>query len=283
MKFGLMTLIWGSTYLWIKLAVQEIGPFTLVSLRTVFAISGILILVLKQRTSILIRRRWPIFLFLGVINMGLPFVLTSWAGKIIPSGLSAILNSTIPLWTILIASALLPEERFTASRLIGVVFGFGGVIVLMSNRLSGELGAYQLGMLAMLVSALLYAVSSILIRLKAKGIPAEALSFGQLLFAWLAVTPGAVLFEAPFQFPTQVVTWAAVIFLGLFASGLSLVLYFSLLHEIGPTRTAMGSYIQPLISVALGALVLGEQLDWRMVLGGMMIIAGVWWVNKRRK
>ena len=85
------------------------------------------------------------------------------------------------------------------------------------------------------------------------------------------------------RLPAQAVTWVAVFFLGIMASGLSLVLYFSLLHEIGATRTATASYLQPLIGVALGAVFLAEQLDWRMLAGGVMILAGVWWVNKRKK
>lgn len=282
-KFGLMSLIWGSTYLWTKLAVQEIGPFTLVSFRTLLAIICLALVLWQQRTPIKFRRRWPIYLFLGTVTMGLPFVLAAWAGTVIPSSLSAILNSTNPFWTVLIASFFLPEERLTINRLVGLALGFTGVVVLMSDRLMVGVGNFQLGMLAMLFAAVCYAVSAVVVRLKTRGIPPTALTIGELIFAWLLVTPGAFIFEAPVRLPAQAVTWAAVFFLGIMASGLSLVLYFSLLHEIGATRTATASYLQPLIGVALGAVFLAEQLDWRMLAGGVMILAGVWWVNKRKK
>lgn len=282
-RFVALGLIWGSSFLWIKIALQDIGPFTLVAFRIFFAFLGTLVLVLVKRISLPLGKNLGIYFFLGLFNMAVPFVLISWAEKFIPSGLAAILNSSMPLWTLLIAAFWLPEERLTPARVFGLLLGFAGVVVLMSNQLGEGFGGYQLGILAMLASALSYALSSVFTRLKSKGISSEALTFGQLIFAYLVVMPGAVGLEAPFRFPSSGLTWLAVIWLGLLGSCVALVLYFSMLHDVGPTRTSMATYIFPLVGVLLGTIFLGEQPDWRLLVGGLMIIAGVWWVNKRKK
>lgn len=282
-RFILLGLIWGSSYLWIKLALKEVGPFTLVFLRVLFGFIGVFFIMLRQKTQVPWRKRWKFFVLLGVFNLAMPFFLISWAEKYITSGVVSVLGSIMPLWTVLLVAIFLPEERLTAARWGGVLLGFAGVVVLMSDQL-GELGSdSQLGILAILASSLLYALSAVLIRLRAKNISSDALTFGQLLVAWFAVMPGVFLTEAPFNLPQLPLTWISLLWLGFLGSCLALVIYFAMLHEIGPARTVQIVYVQPLIGVALGALFLGEALDWRLVVGGVMILLGVWWVNRRSK
>jgi drug/metabolite transporter (DMT)-like permease len=159
-KFIALGLIWGSSFLWIKIAVEEIGPFTLVSFRVLFALLGILAVVAYRRTTLPGKNWWPAFIILGLFNIAVPFVLISWAEQRIPSGIASIVNSTIPLFTILIAPLFLKDERITADRLVGLAAGFLGVIVLMSNQIESGIGSYQFGLLAMLLAAILYAGSA---------------------------------------------------------------------------------------------------------------------------
>jgi drug/metabolite transporter (DMT)-like permease len=187
----------------------------------------------------------------------------------------------MPLWTLIISALLLPEEHITRRKVVGLLLGFGGVVLLVSNQLSEGLGGYQLSILAMLLSAFFYGLSTVVIKLKAEGIPPEALTMGQMLMAWLAVMPMALVVEVPFHFPLEGLTWFALAWMGILSSAIGLVVYFSMLYEIGPTRVAMTTYLLPLVGVALGAIFLGEQPDWRMLAGGLMVVAGVWWVNRR--
>lgn len=280
-RFVGLGVIWGSSFLWIKIALQEVGPFTLVTMRIFFALLGIGLIVLRAKTAVPLRRHWRLFVFLGLINMAIPFVLISWAEKSIPSGLASILNSTMPLWTLIISAVLLPEEGITRRKVAGLLLGFGGVVVLMSNQLGEGFGEYQVGILVMLLSAFFYGLSAVMIKRSGKGISSEALTLGQMLIAFLAVAPTALVVESPFTFPVLGITWLAVAWLGLLGSAIALILYFSVLYEIGPTRAVMTTYIFPLVGVALGAIFLGEQPDWRMLVGGVMVVAGVWWVNRR--
>jgi len=274
-------LVWGSSFLWTKLALREIGPFTLVTIRIFLALLGIAVIMWRAKVTFPLRQKFGLFLFLGLFNMSIPFVLASWAQKSIPSGLASILNSTMPLWTLVISAALLPNERITRRKVVGLLLGFGGVVVLMSNQLGEGFGDFQVGILAMLLSAFFYGMGTVVIKLKAGGITSQALTTGQMLMAWLAVTPLTLVVEAPFRLPVEPLTWFALAWMGILGSAIGLVVYFSMLYEIGPTRAAMTTYLLPLVGVALGIIFLGEQPDWRMLAGGLMVVAGVWWVNRR--
>ena len=135
LKFILLGTIWGSSFLWIKIALQEVGPITLVVFRAGFATLGLLVVALVTRPKIRKEDIW-ILAVLAFFNVTVPFVLISWSETHISSGMASILNSTVPLFTILIAPVVLAEERLTGRRIVGLLVGFAGVIVLMSNQLS---------------------------------------------------------------------------------------------------------------------------------------------------
>ena len=282
-KFTALGLIWGSSFLWIKIAVQEIGPFTLVTFRVLFALLGILMVVAYRRPVLPRRGKWWIFLLLGIFNVAVPFVLISWAETRIPSGVASILNSTIPLFTILIAPFFIKDEKTTPGRLLGLGVGFLGVIVLMSNQIEGGIGGYQLGLGAMLAATFCYASSAVFARTQTAGMTAEVQSLGQMVAAWFFITPVSAFVEMPFTPPTQTYTWIAVVWLGILGSCVGTLLYYSLLNSVGPTRTVLVSYVFPLVGVLLGIIILHEQPDWRLILGGGLIIGGIAVVNRRNR
>jgi drug/metabolite transporter (DMT)-like permease len=281
-KFIALGLIWGSSFLWIKIAVQEIGPFTLVTFRVLFALLGILLVVAYRRSGIPARGKWWIFVLLGLFNVAVPFVLISWAETHIPSGVASILNSTVPLFTILIAPFFIKDEKITIGRLLGLGVGFLGVIVLMSNQVEGGFGGYQLGLGAMLVATFFYASSAVFARTHTAGLTPEVQSLGQMMAAWFFITPVSALVETPLTPPAQTMTWIAVAWLGILGSCVATLLYYSLLNSVGPTRTVLVSYVFPLVGVLLGILVLHEQPDWRLMVGGGLIIGGIMVVNRRK-
>ncbi len=281
-KFTALGLIWGSSFLWIKIAVQEIGPFTLVTFRVLFALLGILLVVAYRRSGLPQRGKWWIFLLLGLFNVAVPFVLISWAETRIPSGVASILNSTIPLFTILIAPLFIKDEKITIGRVLGLGVGFLGVIVLMSNQMEGGIGGYQLGLGAMLAAAFFYASSAVFARTQTAGMTPEVQSLGQMIAAWFFITPVSAIVESPLSPPVQTYTWIAVAWLGILGSCVATLIYFSLLNSVGPTRTVLVSYVFPLVGVLLGVFVLHEQPDWRLILGGGLIIGGIVVVNRRK-
>ena len=280
-KFIFLGLIWGSSFLWIKIALREVGPFTLVFFRVFFATLGLTVyfLILRRKLAL---RWWWVYAFIGFFNVAFPFVLISWAETHISSGLASILNSTVPLFTMLIASIFIKEDRLTVERVIGLVVGFLGVMVLMYNKVADQGDFQTLGIIAMLVAAGCYGVSSVFARRADKYVTPEDHSMGQMAAGLIFITPAMFIAESPFALPAIPMTWVAVAWLGLIGSFVAAVIWFGLIYEIGPSRTSMVTYMFPLVGILLGVLILGETIELHHYLGGLLILAGIYFVNSKR-
>lgn len=279
-----LALAWGSSFLWIKIAVAEIGPFTLVALRLLFGAIGLAALVLISRPAWPLRRgEWITLAVLGITNTAAPFVLISWGEQFIDSAVASVYNSTVPLFTVLIAQVVLREERFSRLRVIGVVLGFLGVVVIFAEDL---LAGVQLGLLgqgAVLMAALLYGGSAVLARRNTKQLDRRIIALVPLLVADLAVWTGVVAVESPLRLPQLSLTWMAILWLGIIGSFVAYLLYFHLVHSIGPTRAAMVTYTFPVTGLLLGALFLDERITTNLVLGSLMVLASLLVVNRARR
>lgn len=276
--FGLLGLIWGSSFLWIKIGLREIGPLTLVAFRLLFGLIGLLGVMGVRRESFP-RERHVILVYLGlsIFQTALPFVLISWGETRIDSGLAAILNGTMPLFTIVIAHFWLHDDRMTWPRLIGLIVGFVGVVVLMSRDLKPGGGVW--GQLAVLAAAISYAASTTLSRKYLRGQSPVVQSTMFLTFAtplvWLLV-PAA---ENPVRFPTHAITWIGLAWLGVLGSCLAYILFFYLLNSWGPTRASLVTYVFPVIGLILGIVFLHEHPDWRLLVGSLLVVGGIVIVN----
>jgi drug/metabolite transporter (DMT)-like permease len=278
LKFILLGLVWGSSFLWIKLALREVGPFTLVCFRATIAFLGLLVVWIIRRPVMHWRDAWK-FAIMGVFNHALPIVLISWSEQHISSGLASILNSTTPLFTILIASLVLSDERFTPRRALGLVIGFVGVLIIASNDLTGSGSTSGISILVMLAATFSYAACTVFARKQMRNISADAQSIGQMGMAVLFIIPATFIAESPLHIPTQPLTWLALVWLGLLGSAFSLLIWFSLINTVGPTKTSMSNYLLPLVGVILGMIFLNERLDWRILVGGALVILAVVIVN----
>ncbi len=281
--FWLLGGLWGTSFLWIKIAVTEVSPFMLVSFRTLFAALGLvgyLLLVRSVRIDwVQVRKQIWVFLFLGLFNIVIPFMLISWAGQHIDSGLSSILNSTMPLFTIMISPFFVSDDRFTLTKAAGLLTGFTGVVMLMYPNLGGEWNSNLAGQAAVLLAALCYGSSTVFARKKAQGLPPQMQAFLQFFMATLMIWVIMLVNERPLVFPRLPITWFALIWLGVLGSGIAYIIYFGLLPRIGPTRMSMVTYILPLVGVLLGIIFLGERFHWGAIVGGLLILAGFSIVN----
>jgi drug/metabolite transporter (DMT)-like permease len=279
--FIALSLAWGSSFLWIKIALQEIGPITLVALRLLFGILGLLVVVAYSRPNLPdTRRLWIVLAVLGIINTALPFVLISWGQQFIDSAVAAILNSTVPLFTMVMAHWYLQDDRLTLQRVIGLVVGFIGVVVLLVRDLDGGTQSSLLGQAAVLLAAICYAFSSIFARRNAKGVSPIVQAFVPLLVADAVMWTLVPLVESPVVFPSLPITWLAIAWLGLIGSCIAYLLYFYLLHAIGPTRTTMVTYTFPVVGVTLGVIFLNETLDINLLLGAVLVVGSIVIVNR---
>jgi drug/metabolite transporter (DMT)-like permease len=281
--FLLLGTIWSSSFMWIKIAVQEVGPITLVAFRVLFGLLFGVVVIIVQRIQLRrgFKEWWPLLL-LGVTNVAIPFFLISWGEQSIDSAVAAILDATVPLFTILIAHFLLHDDKMTVPKVTGLLIGFAGVVILMSKDIGASFGSI-LGQLAVVLACIFYSGSSVFARRTTEDTPGILRSAGPLMSATAIMWPATFLLESPLKIPHLSVTWIALLFLGVFGSGLAFVLSYYLLHEIGPTRTSMVTYLFPIGGVILGVIFLNEQLSWQLLAGTVLVIASLAVVNWKPK
>lgn len=279
--FWTLGLIWGSSFLWIKVALENVGPFTLVAWRLLIGVAGLAVVVAVRRPTFPRQRKvYAMLALLGLTNTALPFLLITWGEQSIDSAVASILNGTVPLFAMIIAHFALKDDRMTWARVAGLILGFVGVVVLMSGELEpGRLGAGGLGQLAVLLAAVLYAFSSVFARKNLHGLTPEVQAFVPLIVADVLIWTGAIAIEAPSLVPTTGLTWFALAWLGLLGSCVAYLLLFTLLHRVGPTRTTMVTYVFPVVGLVLGIVFLDEALTVQLVVGALMIVAGILVVN----
>jgi drug/metabolite transporter (DMT)-like permease len=213
-------------------------------------------------------------------NTALPFLLITWGETRIDSAVASILNGTVPLFAMVIAHFALEDDRITRARIAGLILGFVGVVVLMSADLApGGLARGGLGQLAVLLAAVLYAFSGVFARKNLHGLSPVVQAFLPLIVADLFIWTGAIAVEAPQVVPTTRLAWFALLWLGLLGSCTAYLLYFSLLHRVGPTRTTMVTYVFPVVGLILGIVFLHEPLTPSLLIGSAMVVGGILVVN----
>ncbi|GAB4477349.1 MAG: DMT family transporter [Anaerolineae bacterium] len=282
--FLLLSVVWGSSFLWIKVALDEIGPVTLVAFRLLFGVLGLLIVLAVRRPPLPAdRATWLKLALLGLTNTAIPFVLISWGEQFIDSGVTSILNASVPLFALVMAHFWLADERITWMRAAGLLIGFAGIVVLVSRDLSVEsLGQNLPGQIAVLVAAAFYAFSSVFTRRALGDVSPIVQAFVPLVVADLATWALVPALELPWRGPALPITWLALAWLGLLGSCAAYLLYFSLIRSIGATRTTMVTYVIPVTGVALGVIFLGEPFDWLLLAATALIVTGIGIVNSRR-
>lgn len=278
-KFCIVGLVWGSTFLWVKIAIQEVGPFTLVAYRVFFSLLTMLIYYLVKRPGSINKSLIVPSIILGMANLVFPQLLISWGEEYIPSWLASILMSSVPFLTMLFAIPLFSEERITLPKAIGLGSGFVGVVVLVFNQNGQDEVQNYIRVLAILLAVLCFATSNVYSRAKTRHIPPGLLTLGTLIASAPVIIPAAWLAEGPMILPKLPITWIALIYMGVLNGGLAMTLFFSLIHTIGPSRTSLVTYTFPLVGVVLGMVFLAERPGWQLLVGVPLIIAGIFFMN----
>ena len=199
--FILLGAIWSSSFMWIKIAVQEVGPITLVAFRALFGLLFGIVVIFIQRVQLPRNSNgWTPLLVLGITNVAIPFFLISWGEQSIDSAVAAILDATVPLFTILIAHYLLHDDKITLLKLLGLLIGFAGVIILMSKDIGSSFGSL-LGQLAVILASAFYAGSAVFARKTTEDTPGILRSAGPLVSATVVMWLATFFVESPVEIP----------------------------------------------------------------------------------
>ncbi|MEO5985552.1 MAG: EamA family transporter [Candidatus Limnocylindria bacterium] len=278
--FLALGVMWGSSYLFIKIGIETLTPLTLVALR--LAVGGALLtgLVLLAREPMPRRvATYGHLVVMSIFNIVLPFTLITWAELTVASSLAAILTATVPLFVIVIAAVALRDEPITVGRVAGLILGFAGVVMLTGGGTS-EPGSL-VAQLALIGAAISYAIGAVYARRNVKGLRPMVPAMLQVTIAFAISAGLALVFERPFSlsYPPQAI--ASVLWIGLLGSGLAYLAFFRLLATWGATRTSMVAYVLPAVGIVLGVAFAGEAIDARIIGGSLMIAGGIGLVNAR--
>ncbi|HET7725807.1 MAG TPA: EamA family transporter [Candidatus Limnocylindrales bacterium] len=274
--------MWGSSYFWIKVAVETVPPFTLIAGRLFFGLLVVATTVALAREPLpRSGRQYVHLVVMACVNIAIPFTLITWGEQSIDSALASILNGTVPLFVIVLAPLFLPDESVTLNRIVGLAVGFAGVIVLFAPDLV-NLGDGELtGELALLGSSVSYAIGGVYAKRNVRGLRPMIPALFQVLFAFVAVTLLALLVEQPIGriAPTPEALFA-IVWLGILGSGFAYLCYFRLLRDWGATRVSLVAYTLPVVGIVMGTFI-GEAITPARIAGTVLIIAGVALVNSR--
>jgi drug/metabolite transporter (DMT)-like permease len=262
--------IWGASFLFMRVSAKDFGPFALVEIRLAL---GALILVpfLWRARSQFTGTLWLRLAAIAAINSALPFTLFAWGAERAPAGIGAITNAMAVPFTAMVAF-LFFGEQINGRRASGLLLGFIGVVVLASGRTGGGATVWPAA-LAGAAAALCYGFGGNMLKRYLVGVPASAVASASLICASLVVAPLALITWP--HHSISMMSWISAALLGVLCTGLAYVLYFRLIHRIGPSRAVTVTYIIPLFGVVWAWLLLGEALTPSMALAGALILSGV--------
>jgi drug/metabolite transporter (DMT)-like permease len=281
LTFLALGFMWGSSYLFIKLAVDDFGTFTLVALRLAVGAALLWVVMLLAGQELPRQRRlYGHLLVMACVNIVIPFALITWAERSVDSSIAAILAAAVPLFAIVIAPLFLHDEPIRLNGIAGLAIGFVGVVVLTSRNL-GTAGSDVTGEIALLGAALSYAVGAVYSRHNMRGLRPMIPAVFQVTFAMLIAGTIAIIFEHPWDARPDAQAIFSIAWLGLLGSGVAYLANFRLLASWGATRTTLVAYVIPVVGIVLGFLVLNEPIDIRLLIGTGLVVGGVALVNSR--
>jgi drug/metabolite transporter (DMT)-like permease len=263
--------MWGASFLFMRMGAAEFGVFATAGLRVAIAAAFLIPILWFSGHWGELQRKAGAILFIGLLNSGIPFALFSYAVLSITTGLTSILNATVPLFGAVIAWLWL-KDRPTNSRILGLLIGFGGVILLAGEKASFKPGGTGWAVLACLLATVCYAFAASFTKRYLTGVHPLATATGSQIGASIGLALPTLLFW-PAQMP-GLKPWLALVALGVACTGVAYILYFRLIERAGPARALAVTFVVPVFALTYGGLFLGEQLTLWMLVCGVIIICG---------
>jgi drug/metabolite transporter (DMT)-like permease len=268
--------IWGSSFLFMKVLLDDISPTEIVAGRLFLGMIAIGLFVLWRRVPIRFTPRLVLQMsFLAIISNIIPFGLIAWGEQHIDSGIAGVLNSTMPIFTAILAAMLLADERITPMRLAGIALGFGGVLALTGDDIVNVTDSSVLGQLAIIGAAFCYGVGAVYTRSLLGSHEPVSLASLQIAVAAALTVPLVFVIEGSPSYGMSAESALSLLGLGVLGTGLAYVLFYWLIDNIGSVRSSLVTYVVPVIALVLGWIVLDEGIGFNVILWSALIIGGV--------
>ncbi len=279
----LLSVIWGSTWLFIKIGLHDLPPFTYAGLR--FLIAGSLLwgFALFKRRALPKRSDWPLLICTGLLSFAVNYGLIFWGEARISSGLAAVLQAMIPAFAMFFAHWLLPGEPITPRKLGGVALGLAGTALIFSNQLSFAGGAALAGSAALFCSTLTASFSGVLVKKHFQHLAPEVLAASQTSCGILLLLAGWLIEGSPLNIQWTRAALGSLLYLSLIGSAFAFLLFYWLVQQMDITKVMLISLVTPVLALLLGWATLHEELSWRVLAGSAAIIAGVALILTQRK
>jgi drug/metabolite transporter (DMT)-like permease len=273
-----LSILWGGSFFFVEVLVEYLPPLTIVTLRVGLAalILWGLIIVLKIPIP-MTRQYWVALTVVGLLSNALPFCLIVWGQTQISSGLASIFNATTSFFTVIIAGIFLADERITRQKIIGVIFGVFGVIILIGPEALRGLTGPVFGQLAVMGASISYALSSVYSRrFKDWGLPPLVVVTGQVSMATLILLPIMIIVDKPWEQPfIPLVAIGAILGLSIFSTVIAFIIFFRLIASAGATNATLVTFLIPISAVLLGVTFLGETFSGLQLAGMTLIGLGI--------
>lgn len=272
---GMLAVLWGASYTFIKIGVETIPPVTFIAARTLIA-GGILFAVIRWRGLAMPKdsATWRRFAFQACLNSVVPFTLIAAAERSVDAGLATILNSTSPIFTFLLTALITRHEPVTVRKLAGVGAGIVGICLIVGTEVLGGLGHELWAQLAIIIATVSYAGAAIFGR-GFKGLDPMIPAAGSMLCGAVMLVPLSLVADRPWMLAPSGASILALLGLSIFSTALAFVIYFRLIHTLGSVGTTSQAYLRVPIGVGIGAVFLGESLGPAVWVGMGFVVAGV--------
>jgi drug/metabolite transporter (DMT)-like permease len=273
----ILSVIWGTTWIFIKLGLRDLPPFTFAGIRFLVAASLLWLIVLWRRQAVPRGNSdWLMIAWTGFIAFAVNYGLIFWGEQYITSGLAAVLQSTIPAFGLVIAHFHLPAERITMRKMAGVVLGMAGTAVIFYDQMTVEGTDALWGSMALVISSGCVAYSNVLVKARCRHIETATLAAGQMTFGLVPLLLVGTVWEGnPFRLQWTTQALVSLLYLALIGSAVAFFLYYWLVKLIEVTKTMLIALVTPVIALLIGMITLSEDVTWRIVLGSAAILAGI--------
>ena len=272
----ILSLIWGASFLSIRIALNEIGPLTAVAHRTVWAMLILWTYVIAARLPLPNTPRiWGAFVAMGLLNNVIPFSLMAWGQLHIETGLTSILNAATAIFGVIAAAIFFADERLTARKALGVTLGFLGVATAIGLSALTQFDIRSLGQLAVIGGTISYALAGVWARKMLGGLTPQVAAAGMLTGSSLITLPAAWIVEGPISLQLSPQTWAAIAYYAIVATAIAYLLYYRVLAMAGSGNLMLCTLLVAPVAIILGALVLGEALPLRAYAGFGLLALGL--------
>ena len=269
----LLSAIWGSSFLFLRVAAPVLGPVFLIEMRVLsalFVLLPICIFMGKHREAFI---NWKLIFLVSLTNMSIPFCLLAYASMSIGAGVTSVLNSTVPFFAAIIGFVFW-SQRMTLTSILGLILGFSGVVVLVLGPTSeSSFASNGKAISAGIAAAMFYGTAVNITANKLQGISGLSITAGSLFCASLCLAPFAV-YSLPKETPSLSI-WLSVIALGVLCTGVAYLMFYRLIAKVGPQRAITSTFMIPLFSIVWGAIFLGEKITIYMVAGCVLVLCGV--------